>query len=162
MLVTSVSGSMRVKVADFGTATLATLATGTKADALFAGNQQLSLADRATTMRTKGVGTPLWMAPEVLAGRKYGPSADVYSYGIVMWEIAARCEPWNEVQGKFLMDALLRLITAEQRPAVESGWPEGYVALMRKCWATDPHNRPTFYQIVSLLSPQAHSMTDKD
>ena len=102
-------------------------------------------------MRTKGVGTPLWMAPEVLAGRKYGPSADVYSFGIVLWEIAARCDPWSEVQGKFFLDALLKLITGEQRPAVESGWPGGYVAVMRRCWATHPQSRPAFAEVVALL-----------
>ena len=147
ILVTSVSGRMRVKVADFGTATLATLAT-----AGVASEPSRLAADRAATMRTKGVGTPLWMAPEVLAGRKYGPSADVYSYGIVMWEIAARCAPWNEVQGKFLLDELLTVITAERRPAVDSEWPGLYVAVMRRCWATDPRSRPAFAQVVTMLA----------
>ena len=112
------------------------------------------MGDQATTTRTKGVGTPLWMAPEVLAGRKYGLSADVYSYGIVMWEIAARCDPWNDVHTNFFLDVLLKLITAEQRPAVDSGWPGGYVAVMRRCWATEPQSRPAFAQVVTLLLDQ--------
>ena len=104
-------------------------------------------------MRTKGVvGTPLWMAPEIIAGeRRYGPSADVYSFGIVMWEIAARDKPWSEVQDDFLLDALLRVITSGQRPAVDSEWPYGYVAVMRQCWATDPQSRPTFDQVAAQL-----------
>ena len=32
-------------------------------------------------------GTPCWTAPEVLRGEKYSESADVYSFGIIMWEV---------------------------------------------------------------------------
>ena len=152
ILVTSVLGSMRVKVADFGTAVLATLATGVKPDDEAAAGGHLNLMDSAANMRTIGVGTPLWMAPEVLAYKQYDQSADVYSYGIVMWEIAARCsDPWSDVQGPFLMNSLLARITAGQRPAVDSGWPGGYVAVMRRCWATDPRSRPAFAEISTLL-----------
>ena len=103
------------------------------------------------------MGTPLWMAPEVLAGRKYGSSADVYSYGIVMWEIAARCEPWSDVEDDFFLDALLKLILDEKRPPVNELWPRSYVALMRQSWATEPQNRPTFAQIVILLESDSES-----
>ena len=151
ILVSIVAGRMQIKVADFGTATLATLASASVARESMV---PLSPAERVATTgrRTKRVGTPLWMAPEVLAGeRTYGKSADVYSFGIVMWEVAARCYPWEEVQDADLLDALLCLITSGQRPAVDSEWPDGYVAVMRQCWATDPQNRPTFDQVAVQL-----------
>lgn len=46
---------------------------------------------------TKGVGTLLWMAPEIFRGdMHYGAAADVYSFGVVMWEMLARDTPWVE------------------------------------------------------------------
>ena len=137
----------RRSVDEFASEFCTTLATGTRE----LEPMQLNLADRAATMRTQNVGTPLWMAPEVLAGRKYGPSADVYSFGIVMWEIAARCQPWSDVRESFLLDALLKRIMADQRPAVDSAWPHSYVVVMRECWATEPQTRPAFAEIVALL-----------
>ena len=63
-----------------------------------------------------GVGTVLWMAPEVLAAQSYNTSADVYSYGIVMWEVAAQTYPWNEVpDDSFFAKALLAVIMRGQR-----------------------------------------------
>lgn len=40
-------------------------------------------------------GSPLWCAPEILKGLKYNEKADVYSYGIVLWEIMAWNEPYK-------------------------------------------------------------------
>jgi serine/threonine protein kinase len=40
-------------------------------------------------------GTPLWMAPEVMAGEIFNEKADVYSFGIVLWEILTRLEPFK-------------------------------------------------------------------
>ena len=106
----------------------------------------------AMTQRTKGVGTPMWMAPEVLAGERYGPSADVYSYGIVLWEIAAHSIPWSDLpDGPFFLNQLRAKIEAGERPAVDPTWPRDYVALMRACWAGPPHDRPQFKDIARQL-----------
>eukprot|EP01047_Picozoa_sp_COSAG01_P016719 COSAG01_NODE_864_length_13055_cov_18.442498_8_plen_180_part_00 len=40
------------------------------------------------------VGTPAWMAPEVLCAQPYGLKADVYSFGVIVWEALARAVPW--------------------------------------------------------------------
>ena len=172
ILVTAVSGTMRVKVADFGTATLAGIAFGGN-DAsnmsrvhLDANKGAIPLKEttrasssqdegsRQRTLRTKGVGTPLWMAPEILAGEShYGPSADVYSFGIVMWEIASREEPWKNIKdnGRF-MGELLETIISGQRPSVQASWPASYVDVMTRCWCTQPDARPTFAQSAVALA----------
>lgn len=47
---------------------------------------------------TKCTGTLLWMAPEVFKGDlHYTSSVDVYSYGLIMWELATRKTPWDEL-----------------------------------------------------------------
>ena len=78
-----------------GAAATAELARCTPATTSFGGGAgQLG----AATI-TKGTGTPLWMAPEVFAGGShYGPEVAVYSYGIIMWELLTRRQPWDELE----------------------------------------------------------------
>jgi serine/threonine-protein kinase CTR1 len=134
VLVKQINGKMLCKVADFGTATLLDKAmlSSTAVDVVPPRNQ------------TYGVGTPLWMAPEILAAQPYDQSVDVYSYGIVMWELASLQEPWTDVSGPFLGSKLLALIRDEVRPPIQEGWPEVYVEIMRACWATQPSARISF------------------
>ena len=135
----------QAKIADFGTATLIGAARARE------GGTGLMAADSVATMTT-GLGTPLWMAPEMLAGERYSRRIDVYSYGVVMWEIAAQALPWADLRaGAFFMGELLCLLRDGVRPVVDSGWPCAYMALMARCWATDPDMRPEFDAIVADL-----------
>ncbi len=154
----TLNGVVRLKVADFGTAALA----GQKDDAGVGGvgrgsaqqeqqHQQQPVHHMATVMHTKGVGTLLWMAPELLAGKTYGQSADVYSYAIVLWEIASHSYPWEELTGSWLADAILEKVEAGVRPNVEDDWNTHYVNVMIRCWALNPAERPTFNEIRGLL-----------
>jgi LRR receptor-like serine/threonine-protein kinase FLS2 len=138
---------MHAKIADFGTAGLLTMAVSISATA----SEDVESDVRTTTQRTKGVGTPLWMAPEMIAGKKYDAKVDVYSYGIVMWEIASQLLPWEDVQGKFFLAALLSSIESGRRPAVDSTWPRGYCAVMERCWQLAPIDRPDFETVGRLL-----------
>jgi len=47
---------------------------------------------------TGKIGTYQWMAPEVIASQKYSEKADVFSYGIILWEIASREPPFKSNQ----------------------------------------------------------------
>ena len=42
-------------------------------------------------------GTPGWMAPEVLRGEKFDETSDLYSFGVVLWEMLTLEQPWKEV-----------------------------------------------------------------
>ena len=99
---------------------------------------------RARTVRTRGVGTPLWMAPEALAGDKYYPSADVFSFGIVMWEIASQQEVWADLPSPIFAEDLLLRLRQGERPPVHASWPAAYCTLMQACWALDASARPSF------------------
>ncbi len=46
---------------------------------------------------TGKIGTYQWMAPEVIASQKYSEKADVFSYGIILWEIASRMPPFQRM-----------------------------------------------------------------
>jgi serine/threonine protein kinase len=159
------------KVADFGTSKLVTESRTQleTAETAFGGGggggqeqeqeqeQEQSAAFQATM--TKGVGTPLWMAPELfVGGTKYGPEVDVYSFGVVMWELATRKVPWAEkiAETRYILffAALSNALEQGERPhvpvAVAQAGP-AFVALMRECWATDPAARPAAAAAAALL-----------
>eukprot|EP00047_Mylnosiga_fluctuans_P020440 m.92505 g.92505 ORF g.92505 m.92505 type:complete len:1008 (+) comp8513_c0_seq1:46-3069(+) len=159
-----VSASRRVKVADFGMAAITRQVTKRPQGQYHhlqwrrstpAGQPEITDLD-AGDLRTRGVGTPRWMAPELLKGSAvYGPEVDVYSFGIVMWEIASQRLPWEDLKAKFFMATLLNKLEAGERPECEAGWPVTYTLLMQTCWATLPADRPGFERAIKVLDDLA-------
>jgi serine/threonine protein kinase len=108
------------------------------------------------------------MAPEIFTGAvsSYGPAVDVYSYGIIMWELATRSRPWAELDDSSYIafrEALGEALMAGRRPAlpddIDAQQPI-FVKVMRKAWATDPSERPSFSHIVfslEMIVPQSSS-----
>jgi LRR receptor-like serine/threonine-protein kinase FLS2 len=150
VLATAHRGGVTLKVADFGTVTLA--GSRQRPEPPLAASPGFMTEEAGGVAMTQGIGTPLWMAPEILAGQSYGISADVYSFAIVLWEIAAQAQPWDEIVGDFLCDALLKAIEEGRRPLVQAHWPANYVAVMRSCWAREPQQRPTFKSVLEELA----------
>jgi serine/threonine protein kinase len=66
----------------------------------------------------RAVGTPLWMAPECLAGGPNSLEADVYSFGITLYEVMARAEPY---EGEEVGPVLRGVRSGERRPPVPDG-----------------------------------------
>jgi len=96
-------------------------------------------------------GTPAWTAPEVVKLRPYSCKVDVYAFGILMWELFARREPYAGQRGVQIAYA-----AAEHgmRPAVPPHCPPAYGQLMQECWAGDPAARPTIDEILRRLQQQ--------
>jgi serine/threonine protein kinase len=115
-------------------------------------------------------GSPLWMAPELETRRSadaasYGFPVDVYSYGIVLFEIISTRWPWDEVQAPVSI-TVLSLVGSGKRPPLRKEEEKAAInggcgflpALMRQCWAHLPSERPTFGQVIQLIDehlPQA-------
>lgn len=56
------------------------------------------------------IGTPAWMAPEVLRGEEYTLRADVYSFGVILWEVLCRAQPFKALNNFQIIAAVVRLI----------------------------------------------------
>lgn len=94
-------------------------------------------------------GTPMWMAPEVLMNKEYDESADVYSFGIVLWEMLTGQDPFPECTT--YTDLLDHVVTAGNRPDIPETCPAKLKALIRACWDADPKRRPSFEKIIPLF-----------
>jgi len=100
---------------------------------------------------TQGQGTPIYMAPEMLAVKPYNCKADVYSFAITCWQMATREKPWLNVP---VWDIPTRVIH-NKRPPMPTTIPEDYAAIIRDCWAGKPGDRPSFSEVVDRLAPIA-------
>jgi len=61
------------------------------------------------------VGTPMWMAPEIIMGKKYTEKADVFAMGIIIWEILTRLEPYED---KEPMQIVVEVVNDGLRPTL--------------------------------------------
>ena len=75
-------------------------------------------------------GTPCWTAPEILRGDKYDEKADVFSFGVVMWQVATRKEPFA---GRNFMGVSLDVLEGK-RPQIPNDCPAEFRKMMKKCW----------------------------
>jgi hypothetical protein len=77
------------------------------------------------------VDNPIWLAPEIIAGLPYSVKVDTYSYGMTLWEILARAEPFGAQE---FVHELEPLILDGERPPIPSHTPAGYATLINTCW----------------------------
>jgi len=98
---------------------------------------------------TAGAGTYHWMAPEVLMNRPYNETADVYSYGIVAYEIISGLIPYADRDAPPI--AIAMLVARGLRPnlrALPADCPPRLSHLIQRCWSQDPKLRPPFTAIL--------------
>ena len=92
-------------------------------------------------------GSPLWCAPEILKGVHFDEKCDVYGYAIILWEALAWKEPWVGVK----MMQVINNVTNGKRPKIPAYVPEPIMELIKRCWAQDPKERPSFKEVVVYL-----------
>lgn len=82
----------------------------------------------------------LWTAPEILTrASSHNFASDIYSFGIILWELMSRQLPWQNVAPA----AVLTKVTTGGRPAIPANWDAHVVTLMEACWNANPSSRPT-------------------
>lgn len=94
-------------------------------------------------------GTPLWMAPEIMMGKPFTEKVDVYSFGIILWQILTRQEPF--AHHKNLKLFRIAVCKRGERPPMPPDAPPRLRQLIEACWDGDSNRRPPFKKIVHQL-----------
>ncbi|NP_031963.2 ephrin type-A receptor 5 isoform 8 precursor [Mus musculus] len=105
--------------------------------------------DPEAAYTTRGGKIPIrWTAPEAIAFRKFTSSSDVWSYGIVMWEVVSYGErPYWEMTNQDVIKA----VEEGYRLPSPMDCPAALYQLMLDCWQKDRNSRPKFDEIVNML-----------
>jgi len=100
---------------------------------------------------SSGIGTPIYMAPELMNASKYNCKVDVYSFAMCCWELMAEKQPFHEV--KRVWD-LPRIVVDGLRPTIDDTWPRAMQRMIADCWMQSQERRPTMKEAVKLLRDQ--------
>lgn len=93
---------------------------------------------------TGNTGSLRYMAPEVALKKPYGEKVDVYSFGILVWQMAKDKQPFQGFNKESFMKDV---VAGGQRPKVDKSWPKDFSALLQSCWHADATQRPSFAKI---------------
>jgi len=102
-------------------------------------------------------GTPAWVAPEVLRNQRYTEKADVFSYGVVLWELVTRQRPFHDVPA---FRVVLLVGSLRYRLPIPLKCPSIFERLMKQCWAENPAVRPSFDEIVRILATSSEEYSE--
>ncbi|CAN6831523.1 unnamed protein product, partial [Brassica oleracea] len=92
---------------------------------------------------TAETGTYRRMAPEVIEHKPYSHKADVFSYGIVIWELLTGHIFLAKLNSSFFYRGFRPKIPKKTHPKVKG--------LLQRCWNQDPKDRPEFEEIIEML-----------
>lgn len=106
------------------------------------------------TTRMSQAGTYAWMAPEVIKNSTFSKASDVWSYGVLLWELLTGETPYKGID---TLAVAYGVAVNKLTLPIPSTCPQPWRELMEKCWDSDPHERPSFYQILEDLDNIKHS-----
>ncbi|XP_027912998.1 serine/threonine-protein kinase STY17 isoform X2 [Vigna unguiculata] len=124
-----------VKVADFGVARVQT----------------------QSGVMTAETGTYRWMAPEVIEHKPYDQKADVFSFGIALWELLTGELPYSCLTP---LQAAVGVVQKGLRPTIPKTTHPRLSELLQRCWQQDPTLRPDFSEIIEILQHIAKEVND--
>ncbi|GLD64921.1 mitogen-activated protein kinase kinase kinase 7, partial [Lates japonicus] len=99
---------------------------------------------------TNNKGSAAWMAPEVFEGSNYSEKCDVFSWGIILWEVITRRKPFDEIGGPAFR--IMWAVHNGTRPPLIKNLPKPIESLMTRCWSKDPSQRPSMEEIVKIMT----------
>ncbi|XP_059287321.1 uncharacterized protein LOC132040683 [Lycium ferocissimum] len=114
------------------------------------GDFGLSRLKHETYLVTKtGKGTPQWMAPEVLRSEPSNEKSDIYSFGVILWELATEKIPWENLNS---MQVIAAVGFMNQRLDIPKDVHPQWASIIESCWHSEPNCRPSFQELVEQLN----------
>ncbi|EXX58921.1 Sps1p [Rhizophagus irregularis DAOM 197198w] len=107
------------------------------------GDLGLSQPAENTSLNNEIYGVIPYIAPEIFKGGKFSKESDIYSLGMIMWELTTGCKPFADVEHNI---NLIYEIIDGKRPEITNDTPEWFANLMKQCWNSVPSKRPTIYE----------------
>ncbi|XP_012586708.1 PREDICTED: mitogen-activated protein kinase kinase kinase MLK4 [Condylura cristata] len=100
------------------------------------------------TTKMSAAGTYAWMAPEVIKSSLFSKGSDIWSYGVLLWELLTGEVPYRGIDG---LAVAYGVAVNKLTLPIPSTCPEPFAKLMKECWQQDPHIRPSFALILEQL-----------
>nr|XP_031537947.1 mitogen-activated protein kinase kinase kinase 10 [Vicugna pacos] len=100
------------------------------------------------TTKMSAAGTYAWMAPEVIRLSLFSKSSDVWSFGVLLWELLTGEVPYREIDA---LAVAYGVAMNKLTLPIPSTCPEPFARLLEECWDPDPHGRPDFGSILKQL-----------
>ncbi len=88
-----------------------------------------------------------WLAPECFTRGTYTKQSDIYSYGVILWELLSGKRPYPNLSDNEIRERTLN----GERDTLDS-ITEPYADLIKQCWSLEPTRRPTIEYIINILS----------
>ncbi|CAF3994371.1 unnamed protein product, partial [Rotaria sordida] len=88
-----------------------------------------------------------WTAPEILRLEDYLDKSDIYSLGVVFWELSSITIPYYDRQD----DIIRAFVLAGDRLKIPEGTPSTFHDLIKKCWAQQPNDRPSSSHLIEII-----------
>ena len=105
------------------------------------------------------IGTPHWMAPEILRCEKYSSAADVYSFGVILWEMLSLDIPYK---GRSIPQITGMVGYYKETLKVPPHCNKGLRKIVNNCLLYEPERRPNFSHIIKYLEEieEAHKINE--
>jgi len=102
-------------------------------------------------------GSRRYMAPEVVLCQNYNETVDVFSFGILLWQMLSLRVPFETFDPR---DHTEQVVKGGYRPPISNSWPVMTKGIMKECWSATIKDRPDFGRISSVIKGELATIDD--